>query len=212
MKKLAINIILAGLFLSYPALAETQVRLNAEQVALLTDAQDYLAKVKTLKASFVQINPSSNIVSSGKFALSKPGRLKMSYSEPYRIDYYVNDDDLIQYDHDLDEVTRGSAPENPLKLLLYSDVSLSRNDIMNVTNVTDDGLTFSVYMLNKADKIREISGFILKFNKTPIEMLSIGRIDYAGNNTSTNLSATSVNGDIDDDEFVFKKPKRAYPR
>ncbi len=186
-------------------------RLNADQVSLLNDAQDYLARVKTVHANFIQINPGSDVVSSGELFIEKPGRLKMSYSTPYRIDYYINDDDLTQYDSDLDEVTRGAAPDNPLKVLLYDDISLTRNDIMDVTNVVDEGATFSVYLLNKAQKLRDVNGLILKFQKSPIEISSVERVDYEGNKTETNLTAVKINEKLDDSLFMFKRPKAAFP-
>jgi outer membrane lipoprotein-sorting protein len=200
-----------ALFFSVSAAAEIQANLNSQQTALLNEAQDYLAKIKTFKANFVQINPGTSMVSSGKLLISKPGQLKMAYKEPYRIDYYINDDNLIQYDYDLVEVTRGEAPQNPLKVLLYNDITLSQNDVMNVTNVTDGGKVFDVFLLNKTDDLREISGLILKFRKFPIDLISIGRVDNEGNNTQTNFSAITINEDIEESEIEFRKQRKAFP-
>ncbi len=199
------------LFFAHLASAEQAISLNSHQHELLDQAQDYLAKVRTIKANFVQINPGSTMVSSGKIMISKPGQLKMSYAEPYRIDYYVNDDDLTQYDHDLDEVTRGEAPDNPLKVLLYNDLTLENNDIMTVTNVTDEGKSFTVYLLNRAEEVREISGLILKFKKMPLELFSVGRVDYEGNNTQTNFSSVTINEKIEPSELTFRKARKNFP-
>ena len=211
MKKFLLLLALVIVSVASASSAQTTIKLNKQQLDLLNTAQDYLAKVQTIKANFVQINPSSSVVSSGNIMISKPGKLKMSYSEPYRIDYYINNDSLVQYDHDLDEVTRADAPENPLKVLLYDGITLANNELMNVTNVTDEGKSFTVYLLNKAETVREISGLILKFKKMPVELFSIGRVDYEGNNTQTNFSAIETNKEISDSEFSFKKQRKAFP-
>jgi hypothetical protein len=82
---------------------------------------------------------------------------------------------------------------------------------MKITNVTDNGATFTIYLSNSAPIIREVSGLILKFKKNPVALLSIGRVDYEGNNTQTDLSAVDINDKIDSSVFIFKKPKKAFP-
>jgi len=198
------------LFLSVPAMAQAG-KFTREQISLLNGAQDYLARIKTIRANFIQINPESTIVSSGELLIAKPGRLKMAYATPFKIDYYIINDDLLQYDHDLDEITRGAAPENPMKILLYNDVTLSQNPLMDITNITDDGKTFSIFMLNRTTELREVTGLILKFYKNPIEILAIERIDNEGNKTSTNLTSVKINQEISPEDIAFRKPKAAYP-
>lgn len=201
----------ALLLLSVPAMAVQQVSFNKKQVELLNLAQDYLARIKTVKANFIQVNPESTMVSSGEIYIAKPGRLRMTYNEPFKIDYYINDDNILQYDTDLDEVTRGEAPDNPLKVLLYDDITLTNNDIMDVSNVVEDGQVFYIFMLNRTDEVREISGLILKFKKSPTELMGIQRVDYEGNKTETSLTGVVTNINIDDSTFTFKKAKKAYP-
>ena len=203
--------LLFGLMFVAPANAQERPVFSKQQAALLNVAQDYLARVKTVRANFVQINPGTSVVSSGEIFIAKPGKLKMAYASPFAIDYYVNGDNLMQYDHDLDEVTRAQAPENPLKILLYDDISLTRNDLMDVTNVVDDRDNFSVFLLNKTEDVREITGLILRFRKTPTELLGIERVDNEGNKTETSLTSIKVNGRIEDSVFAFKRPKAAFP-
>jgi len=205
-----IFVILALLLTSAPSYAAT--KLTKDQQQLIDNAKDYLAKVKTISARFIQTNPGNAEISSGEIFISKPGHLKMSYTEPFQIDYYVNDSDLTQYDHELDEVSRGSAPNNPLKILLYDGVNITNNELMEVTNVTDDGNNFSIYLLTKNKDIREISGLVLKFRKLPIELAGIERVDSEGNKTETNFSSVEINKEINSSVFNFVKPKAAFPK
>ncbi len=212
MRIIATLLVIATLAYTMPATAQQERRgFSIEQVELINLAQDYLAKVRTLKANFIQVNPRPSMISSGEILLSKPGKLKMSYSKPYKIDYYITGDRLLQYDHDLDEVARGSAPDNPLKILLYDKISLTNNELMNVTHVVDMGQTFNIFMVNRTDNIRDVTGLILKFRKKPLQLTGVERVDHESNKVETNFTAVTINENIDDSAFVFKRPRKAYP-
>lgn len=208
--KLSVALILSLLVLPPQANSKTILQLNNNELNLLNLAQDYLDKIKTFKANFIQFNPRADIAN-GTFYLSRPGQLKMSYSSPFRMDYYISNDDLIQYDWDLDQVSRGSAPENPLKVLLYQGVSLKNNDLMEVTQVLDTGKTFNIYLATKSDEITEITGMILKFQKLPVELVGIQRLNNEGEKTDVTFSTIEMNKKIDEEVFEFSRPKAKYP-
>ena len=106
--------------------------LSKEKTKLLMDAQAYLSSIKTLKANFIQTNPDGLPISEGQFFIDKPGKLVLKYTRPFNIYYYIIDDSFIQYDADLDQVTRASAPDNPLRVLLYDDITFYDNNIMDI--------------------------------------------------------------------------------
>lgn len=194
------------------SLARELQKMTANDIKLLNLAQDYLDKIKTIEASFIQFNPGSEgEIANGQFYLSKPGHLKMSYSTPYRIDYYINDSDLIQYDWDLDEVSRGSAPENPLKVLLYQGLRLADNNLLQIADIVDSGNSFDLYMVTKSEEVTDITGMILKFNKLPLELTGIQRVNNDGKKTDINFSSLKINELIDESVFAFKRPKAKYP-
>jgi outer membrane lipoprotein-sorting protein len=67
-------LILAG---ALPAAAQL-VQLTPENRAELERVNTYLNSIRTLKGSFVQIDPDGQ-VDQGTFALSKPGRMRFEY-------------------------------------------------------------------------------------------------------------------------------------
>jgi outer membrane lipoprotein-sorting protein len=215
MKKIFFTLLISFLFSNSVNAQESEQKqgksITQRQVEVLNIVQDYLSKVRSFRANFIQVNPESSLVSSGEIIFSKPGRLKMSYSEPFKIDYYINDNDVTQYDHDLDEVTRGDAPENPLKILLYDGVTLVKNDFLSLSNITEDANTINIFMINKTSDIKEISGLILKFNKLPLQLSGIERVDNEGQRTETNFTSVNINVDIEDSEFVFRKKRAQFP-
>jgi outer membrane lipoprotein-sorting protein len=215
MKKLFFTLIIGLLFVSPAHSQEAHKRegkkISQRQFEVINIVQDYLSKVRSFRANFIQVNPESSLISSGEIIFSKPGKLKMSYSEPFKIDYYINDNNVLQYDHDLDEVTRGEAPENPLKILLYDGVTLVKNDFLSLANVTEDANTINIFMVNKTSDLKEISGLILKFNKLPFQLSGIERVDNEGQRTETNFTAVQINTEIEDSEFVFRRPRQEFP-
>ncbi|HCR85099.1 MAG TPA: hypothetical protein DIV86_00315 [Alphaproteobacteria bacterium] len=208
----AINLLvfIAILFSANIAEARKLEKMSSEEIKLLNLAQDYLDKIKTIEASFIQFNPGSDIAN-GVFLLSKPGKLKMSYSTPFRIDYYINDNNLIQYDWDLDEVSRGSAPENPLKILLYQGLRLANNDLLEVADIIDESSNFNIYLVTRSEEITEISGMILKFNKMPLELSGVQRVSNDGKKTDITFSSVKINQPVDNSLLIFNRPKAKYP-
>lgn len=215
MKKIFLTFLISLFFVTAANAQESEQKqgkkISQRQIEVLNLAQDYLSKIRSFRANFIQVNPESSLVSSGEIIFSKPGKLKMSYSEPFKIDYYINDNDVTQYDHDLDEVTRGDAPENPLKILLYDGVTLVRNDFLSLSNITEDANTINIFMVNKTSDLKEISGLILKFNKLPLQLSGIERVDNEGQRTETNFTSVEINTEINDSEFVFRRPRAEFP-
>lgn len=209
MKKLLT--ILSIVFISTLTLADDKIYLTKENSQLLYAAQEYLSNIKTAKSRFVQINPDNLPISEGQLYISKPGKLMIKYTDPFNLFYYIVDENFTQYDLDLDQVTRASAPDNPLRVLLYSDIKFYDNKIMDVGGVQNHGDSFSVILASKVEDYTAISGLILKFSKNPIKLVGIKRVDEQGNYTSMNLTNFKTNIELDDKVFTFVRPREKYP-
>src|SRR5271170_2918938 len=90
--------ILLALFLfSFPCLAETQDEIAGK-------VEDYLNGIKTMQADFLQIAPSGD-ESTGKFYLSRPGKIRWEYESPSRILIIVSGSLVSYYDYGLNQVS-----------------------------------------------------------------------------------------------------------
>jgi len=185
--------------------------LSKEKTSLLYKAQEYLSSIKTAKGKFLQTNPDELPISDGEIYISKPGKMVLKYTRPYQIYYYIIDDNFLQYDADLDQVTRASAPENPLRVLLYNDIKFYDNNIMDVGGVTETSEDFSVFLATKDKDYTEISGLILTFTKSPISLVEIKRVDAEGNITNLKIAGLRINEPLDKSVFEFSQPKTKYP-
>ncbi len=191
--------------------ANGKVYLTDKNSKLVFEAQEYLSKITTAKTRFIQINPDSIPVSEGQFYISKPGKLVIKYTHPYNLAYFIEDEDFIQYDMDLDQVTRASAPDNPLRVLLYDNIEFFNNDIMDIGGVKDEGDSYSIYLASKSDSYAEMSGLILTFQKAPTKLIGIRRVDVDGNYTSMDLTNLEINVDLPEGIFAFSQPKPKFP-
>ena len=95
-----------ALLTSTKAEAETAVaaRLTAQNKIDLKRVENYLESLSTLKSGFLQIS-SNGGVASGKFFMSRPGKLRFEYDPPASILIISDGIFLIYIDKDLDQVT-----------------------------------------------------------------------------------------------------------
>ncbi|MDX1949444.1 MAG: outer membrane lipoprotein carrier protein LolA [Rickettsiales bacterium] len=178
----------------------------------INSAQIYLNKLKTLSAKFIQLNPDSTSIVNGEFFLERPGKLLIRYNSPFKMDYFIINENFIQYDYDLDQVTRADTGKSPLNILLYKGVNLQNNKLMDLTNISSEKNFFELYFVNKTEDLsEEVSGLILKFTKLPVELISIKRVDESGKTTELVLSNIQQDRKFDNTIFNFRRPSKKYP-
>ncbi len=201
------------LILLLPSLANAETKnFSADQIDLLHSAQIYMDNLQDVTARFIQFNPENSAIINGELYILRPGKLMMRYLAPYRIDYFIIDDNFVQYDYDLDQLTRADANKSPLNLLLYKGINLADNDLLDLTNIVDKGSYFEVYFTNKTEDLaEEISGLTLKFSKLPTELTGITRVDSQGNSTDLTFSKVRSNVGLESNIFEFERPKPKYP-
>lgn len=205
-------LILAAVLMFTSINTSAEVYLNERASKMVYNAQQYLSEIKTAKTKFVQLNPENLPISEGELYISKPGRLMIKYTDPFNIFYYIVDDSFIQYDLDLDQVTRASAPENPLRVLLYNNIKFYDNEIMDIGGVKDnENNSFSVYLASKEEDYTQITGLILEFSKDPIKLISIKRVDEEGKLITMRLTNLKTNIELEEEVFQFVRPKPKYP-
>ncbi len=213
MKKIFVKIITIIILISISnANADNQVLYRNYQDEINT-AQIYLNKLKTLSANFIQLNPDNSSIVNGDLYLERPGKLLLRYNKPFKMDYFIIHDNFVQYDYDLDQVTRADASGNPLGILLYKGVNLKNNKLLELTNVSSERDFFELYFVNKTDDLSaEIMGLILKFSKLPMQLVSIKRVDEAGKSTELIFSNVKQDEKFDKSIFNFRRPSQKYPK
>lgn len=159
-------------------------QLNAkEKERLLKAASKALTDVKTARGTFEQVSPDYS-VATGRFALSRPGKVRFEYDDPVPLLIVSDGTTVAQQDTELETTDRIPLSTTPLALLLDDQPDFSkRADILNVVkNDTHYGITMR-------DKDGEMEGTLQLIFETETNTLdSWIATDSSGNATQVKLA------------------------
>ncbi len=98
---------------------------DADERETLTRLLDYLNRIDTLKARFVQVS-SNGAYAEGDLYLDRPGRMRFEYDPPHPALLIANGVTLLYYDRELKQATFLPLWETPLWFLLREEVDLEK--------------------------------------------------------------------------------------
>ena len=188
-----------ALLTSTKAEAETAVaaRLTAQNKIDLKRVENYLESLSTLKSGFLQIS-SNGGVASGKFFMSRPGKLRFEYDPPASILIISDGIFLIYIDKDLDQVTHVFLKSTPVNFLVREDIQMD-GDI----TVTKIGRTPGVLRLTVQDTDEPEKGSLtLIFADNPLALRKWSVVD--AQNIRTNVTLTGLETDMTLDPKLFQ--------
>ena len=169
----------------------------------IQDIENYLNNIKYLKANFLQDDKADSELVEGVLYISRPGKLRLDYLNPFEASLYTNNKLTIYYDKDLDEITNLPTSKTPLHFLLKDKISVSDNDVKLVNfeeTKTDVEIAFQ-------EKDKEEQGtLILKFTKNPINLKSISLLNELNQEIEITLFDVD-NKEIKNSVFNFDNPR-----
>lgn len=162
--------------------------------------ENYLQNIKYLTATFTQESPDGSVMS-GKFYLSRPGKMRIEYTEPSIILVVVNGNVLTYQDVELDETSYLTTSTTPASFLIKKNISFDADDV-EVTNFKkkDGIIRISLIKKNKA----EAGEFTLIFDENPVRFLRMEVKDDMDQVTKVILKDHNFNDKIEDKLFVIK--------
>lgn len=96
---------------------------DADERETLTRLLDYLNRIDTLKARFVQVS-SNGAYAEGDLYLDRPGRMRFEYDPPHPALLIANGVTLLYYDRELKQATFLPLWETPLWFLIREEIDL----------------------------------------------------------------------------------------
>ncbi len=189
----------ALLLLSAPASAATGV----------AQLNEFFNGLKTLKADFQQTVADAQFATpqsaTGTLAISRPGKFRWDYREPYQQLIVADGKKVWIYDVDLEQVTVKSLGEtlgNTPALLLSSDEPLERN--FSLKDLGDqDGLAW--VELDPKDSDVSFSRIRLGFNGGVLRKMEL--LDNLGQTTLLSFKKVQRNPSLDAGLFRFAPPQ-----
>jgi outer membrane lipoprotein-sorting protein len=184
----------------------------------LKEVDSYLGKFKTMQSRFTQYSNSDKLggISEGMLYIKRPHKSRWEYAVPSPAILFINADELVFYDADVEQVSYDDVPETPLSLLLSDNFSVLSSQIQIVgieNNSTQLILTLADKKhIHEKQQVREFQSLTLFFKKNP---LTLARAEATNaDNLSTSITFTGIRFDepLDDALFVFKDNRKKKKR
>ncbi len=163
--------------------------------------EQYLNNIKNISANFNQIT-SSGAISSGKFYLSRPGKMRVEYDDQPPIIIIVNKSVLTYYDKELDEISNLRTNTTPASFLTRKNISFSAKDI-EIINVFKEDEYFKITIAKKNSK--RFGEFSLLFSLNPINFIQMQVANDLDELVNVNLIDIDYKKPIANDLFILKK-------
>ena len=166
----------------------------------LTKIENYLNNIKFLNATFTQETSNGN-TSSGKFLLSRPGKMRVEYDKPSPLLIIANGSVLAYTDLELEETSYLSTNSTPASFLTRKNFSFSAKDIeiVNFEKTTD---SIKVAIVKKNKKEAGVFGLIFKTN--PMKFIKMEVKNDLDETTKVSFVSAKFGEEIDDKVFVIK--------
>lgn len=192
--------ILTLLFILSSGYSFASNNLANEYAQELSLVENYLNSIQNFSANFTQ-ESSDKEVASGKFYLSRPGKMKIEYLDGPPIEITVNKSVLLYYDRELEESSFIKTNTTPASFLTRKNISFSAKDI----RIEDIKKTDTEILISISKKNSKYQGnFKLVFKTNPIEFISMAVEDDSGNLTTINLFNQNFAPKLKKDLFVIK--------
>lgn len=193
---LAASIAYAGA--AKPAQFSAQDKVEVEKV------EKYLTELTTIEADFVQIAPDGGMAS-GKFYLSRPGKMRWQYDPPTPILMVADGKFLIFYDYELDQTSYIPLQET-LAGFLARDVIEFGGDVI-ITDITRGAGSLRLSMIQKAKP--KDGALTLEFSTSPLLLRNMKVVDAVGQETTVSLNNARFGTPLGKELFVFEDKKTA---
>lgn len=184
-------------------LSSISLSFAGENTDMLNNVEKYLNNIKYIKANFLQDNKATSDLSEGVFYLSRPGKLRIDYLNPFEASLYTNGNITTYYDKDLDEISNIKTSSTPLHFLLKENINFNDKSF-KVKNFEETGENV---MVSFVETDNEEQGYlVLNFKKSPLTLSSIKLVMEDGQEIEMSLYDIS-NAEIKNSIFEFQNPR-----
>ncbi|MEE4208158.1 MAG: outer membrane lipoprotein carrier protein LolA [Parvularcula sp.] len=151
--------------------------------SLLEAAASCLQAIDNLEARFLQVAPSGNI-STGKFFLSRPGKMRFDYDAPNPTTVIATGGLVYIHDEELNTTESYPVGETPLRYLLAKELDLDSAQVVGVEE-NEHGIKIIL-----AAKDQNLQGQLaLLFKPEPLTLAGWSFLDPNGELTMVSLEA-----------------------
>lgn len=171
--------------------------------ANLDAAEAYLNNISTLTANFQQIAPDGSFAR-GELFLKRPGKMRWNYTPPNAIQMVANDDTLIYYDAEMDEVSYLDLDDTLAAFITKPTIDFDDPELL-ISRVGDEAglLRFSISHRAQPNN----GALLLVFRTEPMQLYQMLVENAGGEVTIITLDNIRTGAPLEDKLFRFKRPK-----
>ncbi len=140
--------------------------------ALLRRIEAYLNGIDTLAANFLQVNHDGSI-SEGEIVIARPGRMRIDYAAPLKVEI-ISDGDWITYiDRDLGQISQAPLNGSHAEFLLREELRF--DDDVTVTGIKREANVVEITIARRENP--EQGSMTLVFADKPLELRQWSVVD-----------------------------------
>lgn len=164
----------------------------------------YLNSLSTIVANFTQVAPDGSI-SSGKFYLKRPGKMRWQYDPPTPILMVASGRVLVYYDYELEQVSHIPIDSSLASFLGREHIDLTDEDIL-INKIENNS---GVLRITLSQTGKEEEGTLtLEFSDHPLALRNMVVTDAQRQTTTLALNNAEYGKPLDNSLFVFVDPRK----
>lgn len=179
------------------------IEISEADKATLDKVSEYLNSIRTLTGGFMQIGPNGE-VAQGRFALSKPGKVRFEYEPPTPTLIVADGKRVAVQNKKLNTVDRYSLSDTGLDVILADKIDLRRNKA--VMGVTRQPGTLVIQL--RSDNNRAKSNLTLVLAEPSLELRQWTILDPQGLATTIALRDLQPGASVSEAQFVLPQKER----
>ncbi len=181
-------------------LADSEVAKHKKTIARV---QDYLSGLTTITSEFTQVAPDGSLTS-GKFFLERPGRMRWQYKPPTPVLMVANGSEMIYYDYELEQISHIPLDSTLIGFLAQEKIRFDNS----VGIISFEEKTGSI-RIGVSQRERPTDGqLILEFSDKPLLIRNMVVTDASGQITTVSLNNANFGAIIDKKLFDFRDPRK----
>lgn len=165
--------------------------------------QNYLSQMTTIIADFTQVAPDGTLTS-GKFFLERPGKMRWQYNPPTPILMVSSGTELVYYDIELEQVSHIPLDDTLIGFLAQNPITFDKK--VGIVNIS---VTPSIIRITLAQHDKPDDGQLeLEFSDKPLLLRNMVITDATHQVTSVALNNARFGVPIAPELFVFRDPRK----
>jgi outer membrane lipoprotein-sorting protein len=164
--------------------------------------QSYLSNLTTVIADFTQVAPDGTLTS-GKFYLKRPGKMRWQYNPPTPILMISSGTELVYYDIELEQVSHIPLDDTLIGFLAQNPIAFDKNIGIIGFNAKQGVIRITLAQRDKPDD----GQLELEFSDKPLLIRNMVITDATHQTTSVSLNNARFGVELDPELFIFRDPR-----